>query len=98
MTANTNIVTFAVGGQEYLVDLYDIDGVEWRDAKRASGYPSQRALIEAALGPSDFDAVAALVWIVTRREDPSATYIDTLRRFSYGALAGEDVQSTSLLD
>lgn len=79
-------ITVALGDEQWEIDLYDIDGIEWRDAKRASGYPNQIALLDAVLGAGDFDAVAALVWIWRRRESPDLSYVEVLRSFSYGAI------------
>jgi hypothetical protein len=96
MAPKTNVVTFRLDGEDHPVDLYDIDGVEWRDAKRASGYRTQVALLDAALVDKEFDAVAAFLWIVDRRSDPSLEYLTVLRRFNYGVVVnGEAEPSTT---
>ncbi len=89
-----NIVTFRLEGADLEVDLYGIDGIEWRDAKRASGYPTQMALVTGALEHREFDAAAALVWIVWRRSDPDIAYLDVMRRFTYAAVLAEEEPSS----
>lgn len=89
-----NVVAFAVAGKAYEVDLFDIDGLEWRDARNASGL-SQAEIVAGALNPSDlnFDALAALLWVWRRRDEAALTYEDVLGSLSYGALAAEVVEA-----
>ncbi len=79
-TTLTNIVTFTVDGVAYDIDLFDIDGVEWRDAKRASGMLQQEIIRQGLAG--ELDAVAALLWVWRRRGEPGLTYEALLRSLS----------------
>lgn len=83
--ADTNIVSWQVDGKRYDVDLYDVDGVEWRDACRETRL-TQRQIMYQALVVKDFDAIAALLWIVRRRTEPSLSYDDVLRGLTYLSL------------
>jgi hypothetical protein len=82
---DTNIVSWQVDGKRYDVDLYDIDGVEWRDAGRATGM-TQRQIMYQALVVKDFDAIGALLWIVRRRAESGLAYEDVLRGLTYISL------------
>lgn len=92
MTDRTNVVTWRIDGVDYAVDLYDIDGLEWRDAKRVTGL-RQQEIVDRALGEKDWDAIAALIWVMRRREEPALAYEDVLKGLTYRAFmddAGED--------
>ncbi len=84
----TNIVSWRVGDHRYDIDLFDFDGIEWRDAKRATGM-TQPALLTSALLEGDFEATAALVWLLRRRSEPTLEYEDVLRSLSYGSTTRE---------
>lgn len=79
---DTNVVSWVVDGKRYDVDLYDIDGVEWRDAGRETRL-TQRQIMYQALVVKDFDAIGALLWIVRRRQEPELGYEDVLRGLTY---------------
>ena len=83
--ADTNIVSWEVDGKRWDVDLYDIDGIEWRDACRETRL-TQRQVMYQALVIKDFDAIGALLWIVRRRIEPNLTYDDVLRGLTYLSL------------
>lgn len=85
----TNVVTWLIGDQRYDVDLFDIDGLEWRDAKRATGM-SQNALVYSALDAKDFEAIAAILWIWRRRGEPGLEFEAVLKGLSFGVLGTED--------
>ncbi len=80
--AKTNIVSWQVGDVRYDVDLHDFDGLEWRAAKQATGSHQEQIVLDA-LRFGDFDAIAALIWLWRRRDEPSLTYEDVLASFSY---------------
>lgn len=82
MAEDTNVVSWVVDGKRYDVDLYDIDGLEWRDACREARL-TQRQIMYQALVVKDFDAIGALLWIVRRRAEPALTYDDVLRGLTY---------------
>lgn len=90
---DTNVVTFAVGGKRYDVDLHDIDGVEWRDVRHATGMKA-REVIRGALAMDDFEALAGLLWIWRRRSEPELAFIEVLSglKFSEFGDAGEEEQ------
>lgn len=86
----TNIVTFRVDGTDHPVDLYDIDGLEWKRARLATGLKPYE-LCQAALDEQpDFEAVAALLWIVQSRDNPRLKYDTVLKSFSYGAVVRDE--------
>lgn len=94
MATKTNIVTWDVDGTNYAVDLYDIDGIEWRDALRATEYDTQGDLIVAALTLKNFTAIAALLWIWRRRENKELTFDEVLGGLSYGSMMDPDEDET----
>jgi len=87
--ADTNVVTWLIGDQRYDVDLFDFDGLEWRDAKRATGM-SQNAIAYAALNDKDFEAIAAILWIWRRRTESGLEYDTVLKGLSFGVLGNAD--------
>lgn len=89
MAQKTNTVTWLIGDERYDVDLFDIDGLEWRDAKRATGM-SQNAIVYSALDAKDFESIAAILWIWRRRTEPGLEYEDVLKGLSFGVLATDD--------
>lgn len=84
-----NVVTWLIGDKRYDVDLFDIDGLEWRDAKRATGM-SQTAIVVNALDAKDFEAIAAILWLWRRRTEPGLEYEAVLKGLSFGVLGTED--------
>jgi hypothetical protein len=80
----TNVVNFRVDGVAYDVDLYDIDGTEWRDVKRATGMMRDELIVQAVTF-KEFDCVAALLWIWRRRAEPELKYDEVLRALSLRA-------------
>ena len=91
---DTNIVSWAVDGKRYDVDLFDIDGVEWRDIKRATR-ESQFEVLRLALDEKDFEAIGALLWVWRRREEPDLTYETVLSGLTYRDLANTPVEESS---
>lgn len=80
------VVSWEVNGDKVDLDLLGVTGIEWRDAKVASGWLSQPLLLQAALIDKDLGAVAALLWIALRRTDPSRSYEEVLGSLSIRAL------------
>lgn len=78
-----NIVTLIFPGASIDVDLSTFDGVDWRDAKRATGLHDKEIVLDA-VGFGDRDATAVLAWLHFRRDDPEVTYEATLRQCHYG--------------
>lgn len=79
-----------INGELRVLDLLDIDGLEWRDAKAASGMSQAQLLSDAFVVPIEFEAVAAVLWVWERRETPELTYDQVLGSLSYKSL-GIDV-------
>lgn len=84
--ADPSIVSWEVNGERVDLDLLDMTGIEWRDAKVASGYLSQPVLLQAALLDKDLGAVAALLWVARRRTDPTLAYETVLGALSIRAM------------
>lgn len=87
--AKANVVTWVIAGHRYDVDLFDIDGMEWREAKRATGM-SQNAIVFQALNDKDFESIAALIWLSRRRTEPDLEYESVLKGLSFGVLGFDD--------
>lgn len=95
MADDTNIVSWEVSGTRYDVDLYDIDGLEWRDITRATGM-TQAGVMRQALIAKEFDAIGALIWIWRRRTEPDLTFEATLKTLSYRTFTdAQDEEPTS---
>ncbi len=96
---STNIVSWMVDGQRVDIDLFDIDGIEWRDAKRATGM-TQGELVQNAIVANDIEAVGAFLWLFRRREDPKLEYETVLRSLTFGVLdlATDDDEDTESAD
>lgn len=86
---DTNIVSWAVDGVRYDVDLYDIDGLEWRDITRATGL-LQSTVMSQALIAKEFDAIGALIWIWRRRNEPDLSFETVLKTLSYRTVKDAD--------
>ena len=85
----TNVVTWVIDDKRYDVDLFDLDGLEWRDAKRATGM-TQNQLVYLAVDQKDLEAVAAFLWLWRRRTEPGLKYEAVLKGLSFGAIGTED--------
>ncbi len=83
--ADSSLVSWTVNGKQVDLDLLDVNGVEWRDAKRVTGLP-QSDLIGGALVAKDIEAIAALLWIARRRDDPAIEYESILGALSIRSL------------
>lgn len=90
----TNVVSWEVDGTRYDVDLYDIDGVEWRDINRVTGL-IQTAAMHQALLVKEFNCIAAFLWIWRRRTDPDLTYEDVLKSLSYRSFTQKEDEASS---
>lgn len=89
MPPTKNVITWLIGDARYDIDLFDIDGIEWRDAKRASGM-QQGQLLALAVVEKDLEALAAILWIWRRRKEPKLEYEDVLKGLSFGVLGSDD--------
>lgn len=89
MGAETNVVTLEFPGTRLDVDLASFNGVDWRDAKRATGLHDKQLVLDA-IAYGDRDATAALAWLHLRRDDPEITYEATLRQCHYGPAPPSD--------
>lgn len=62
----------------YEIDIFGIDGLEWRAAKRSIDRPLTEPQMAAAAIAGDLECVAALIWLARRRDEPSLEYDDVL--------------------
>ena len=76
-------IELVLNGETVLIDPTDIDGCEWRTVKKETGL-TPKSVFEGA-GEMDFEAIAALVWIVQRRDDPKLAFDTVLKSLSIGA-------------
>lgn len=89
MADDTQHVAWTVDGVRYDVDFYDIDGLEWRDIGRVTKL-LQTQVMAQAIYSTEFEAVAAFIWIVRRRTEPGLKYEDVLKTLSYNSLRRPD--------
>ena len=94
--AESSVISWSVNGERVDLDLLDVTGIEWRDAKVASGYLSQPVLLQAALLDKDLGAIAALLWVARRRGDPTLTYDTVLGSLSIRAMQPEPKRRTKV--
>lgn len=86
--ADDTVIEVEYRGERVLVDPLDITGMEWRAIKRHLDLKPKRVLTDVE--ELDFDAIAALVWVVLRRDDPDCSYDDILESLSLRSFADED--------
>ena len=83
---DSSVVSWTVNDERVDLDLLDVSGTEWRDAKMAAGYQSQGVLLQEALVGRDLGAIAALLWVALRRADPTIEYDGVLASLSIRAM------------
>ncbi len=83
-------LAITVDGQRHDIDITDIDGCEWAAVKKQTGL-KPKTVIEDAVD-MDFEAVAALLWIVRRRTEPGLVYDDVLRSLSLKAFHADGIE------
>lgn len=86
--ANDLRLEVTLDGQQITIDPTDIDGVEWRDIKQATGLTPKKAF--EAVSEMDMEALAALVWVVQRRDDEEVQYDEVLSGLNIGSFIGSD--------
>lgn len=75
-------------GRRYALDVDDLDRFEWRDVKTALDMTQTQVLV--ALASFDLDAVAAVLWVIRRRDEPDLTFENvTLRLKDVEQASGE---------
>lgn len=67
--ADEATIEIDLDGETIVVDPLDINGVEWADIKRHLGMRPKVVL--DAIAEFDFDALAALIWVMKRRDAPA---------------------------
>lgn len=85
MTDNQLTLEITVDGVPYEIEAADIDGLEWRDIKRATDGMTPKQVFQAA-SEMDFEAIGALLWIVRRRDEQGLTFDKVLKGLSFAAL------------
>lgn len=80
-----NVASWEVDGVRYDVDLFDIDGLEWRDITSVTRLLQSQVMGQALLA-NEFEPVAALLWIVRRRVDKKVKYEQVLKSLTYRSL------------
>ena len=85
------LLVWEVDGQRVEIDLLDIDGVQWRDAFVATGGMTQTVIQYGALALKEVAAIAALVWLAQRRDEPDLKYEEVAGRLTLRSLEGEEV-------
>ena len=83
-------IEVSLDGETVAIDPTDIDGCEWRLVKNETGM-RPKAVFEA-VEEMDFEALAALVWIVKRRDDPSLGYESVLSSLSIASFVNDDAE------
>lgn len=77
-----------IGGKPYALDLTDVTGREARDFRRAVGVPIITAAALVGSGEIDtLEVMAAMKWLIDRKDNPSLEYEDVLDEISYKDLA-----------
>lgn len=75
---------FKVGDKTYELELDDVTGVEAREFRQAIGVPL--SLLDEALKDGTLDtleALAAVRWLLDRRENPLLTFLEVLSESTY---------------
>lgn len=88
MSDSPNIKIVA-DGKTYELDLMDMDGLEARAFREATGVPPSRAFNgDGAL--DELEVAAGIIWTVRRRTESSLTYDDVLKSLSYKSFTPAD--------
>lgn len=86
--ADDTRIEVSLNGETVVVDPTDIDGCEWRLVKNETGM-RPKAVFES-VEEMDFEALAALVWIAKRRDDPNLGYETVLSSLSLASFADNE--------
>ena len=87
-TKKDPVLRASIGGKAYALDLTDITGREAKDFRQAVGVPIITAAALVGSGEIDtLEVMAAMKWLIDRREDDTVTYDDVLDAISYKDLA-----------
>lgn len=77
---STDTFTVKVDGEVLHIDPGDFDRFEWRALKTAVGMTQVELF--TALAELDLDAIAGMVWVCLRREQPELAFDDVNLRLS----------------
>lgn len=81
-------VSITIEDRTYSLELKDIDGLEARAYRKATGFGVKSSFDLFQRGEfDDLEVVAGIVWLVRRREEPGLSYEDVLGSLTYGAFA-----------
>lgn len=72
----------------YVVDRDDLNALEWRAIKEATGLTPKHVIL--GLFELELEAVAAMVWIQRRRDEPQLAYNDVATHVTFGNLLTRD--------
>lgn len=64
-------------------DLSDLDGIEARDFRMATGMSIAKAFQALAMQESDLEVVAGLAWLIKRRSLPGISYESVLKSVKF---------------
>ena len=81
-----------LGDRSIDVEFGDIDGLEWREIRKATGLKPQDAML--AVGELDLEVVGALVWVWRRRTEPDIGFDEVVKGLSLAAIREVDGSDT----
>lgn len=87
MASDDPVIQVTLDGETIDVDLFDIDGNEWATVKKQLKLKPRQVFEDAQ--DFDFEALAALVWIMKRRDDPQVGYDEILSGLSMRSLVDD---------
>lgn len=73
-----------IGDKSYAVRIGELTGRDVRDYRALLGFPPQRVFSDPK--EFDLDAMAGLVWLVRRRDEPNLGFEKVLDAINYGNL------------
>lgn len=81
---------FKVRDKVYEFDFGDVDGIESRDFRQATGLSFVQAVNSLAEGGIDLEPVGGIIWLIERRTNPKLKYEDVLKDLKFSDLIPAD--------